>query len=78
MTGRKTEYATCDTPQKKHSCLQVTFLLYYFPPPRFVHRKVPNIHKSPPNEVIWSNAKVLLELAGEVLWIVESETFGSL
>ena len=29
-------------------------------------------------EVRGSNAKVLLELAGEVLEIVESETFGSL
>ena len=30
------------------------------------------------DEVRGSNAKVLLELACEVLWIVESETFGSL
>lgn len=29
-------------------------------------------------EVRRSNAKVFLELASEVLWIVESETFGSL
>ncbi len=31
-----------------------------------------------PNKVGRGNAKMLLELACEVLWIVESETFGSL
>ena len=33
---------------------------------------------SPLQEIGGGNAKMLLELAGEVLWIVESETFGSL
>ena len=31
-----------------------------------------------PDKIRGGNAKMLLELASEVLWIVESETFGSL